>query len=1386
MEESPDVLTISELLHRGRAFTATSSLRSSSGFSVGHSSSSLHHLGDKRRPKPSRKPFLHPNGTNPSSKFLEPLNRAAILIGTVTLPSESLQCPHKSCFQFSDGLSACICCDVLDFQVQLVGTRIHVLAWNFLPFRHGNDGFLEIIRWKFPDSGSVLSPCSSLDPLRLCFSSSSSSSLPCHPPEEWNSKACYRVHGLIESITPLSVVPCSIGANKLQKLPGFIAHIMVCQCRLCSCTEVAKIFENSGRGQDCHHFTEGKFVYFWGSASRWHPVITKLVGCVIMLLGLKKKLIQISKEESQLMFVTAENSTLHLPRVCKKWMPFSGNAFRGKGDSGVYTGTIREIYMQGMVMELDKEVWLLLTDHFLTLPHSLRVGTNISVINAHFVNPKFPWTKLLILGTCIKSNIIVESFSPLDTRCLKLSQSYSQLGMFIESLRFSVKFWALITVACFQKKFSGVLSEKEILGSKNADLCSVVLTEERGGADVYQLTRTTFRVSASGKWCKEFSEFCKHYANGCGKEQYIDNLRLVVPLSILFHRCEVLWTKSQFQLETDCHVSSVLSRSGIFPIQSTSCQSWRRVLSSEDIGFTLLGNLKISSASGRLQLVDATGSIDVIVPDLPSTWNAKNIYKVVNYSIIIEGKPNSVCQPGFLDQEALSCGHIFHSTPASETNLTVYAYFRFKNVSCQNVSFCASYNNDATVELWCGNFHVLLVTHKHPLPRKFQDVPVLSDGAATFAEAIVLPWELFVSGKDESQHSKNHDCLKTDGYGRSHGESMPYKKYKPDSTSSLSDASVTVDNPRYGGSGLSSLSPSVSVRDSSNLICRNLISPEILSTATIRTTNGETLVIPGKLFCTQCIVKKQVGHKSRTQKILLEFDSANIHKYQLLQIGVYYIIKHHPEESLCACKGFSNFDSGKVHVNSSIHLWSLSFSDDDGVPSYILSERLSQNDQTSSNADSPAGDNIELHLQNSTFSSSEFWADVCLHLPSTVIRVLKAKHKEIIGVSSEAIVKDKNFGDSSGTCSGLSESSNIFPVGSLLSVCGYVIAIHGLDCSCPQFNSNSEVMDDIGRARVFQGNKHIVHMLVLVDDQMMSIFGSVQSHPVGFGPGVNASFFRVLKLKEAYRLMLTPVSFIVVNSIRASTELNIDKSLHNPVMKTLPTVSSLDNVSFRMLSELHQLPDSKPVKFNCRVVSIPLLVLEKRRKHGHTQANFQSVTDFLDIPIAGFLLDDGSSSCFCWADGERAASILRIHEKLHLRALGGYSLKWIANGSVNSKMYHLERIIKKHNRVTVKNLGAMADFSNQEVTVSVNSDIPLSAFDENLLKFVVFNACFHTTLAVVGSLMDANTITMFEMEHLMNTSLTIPPVENIWASEVCYPNTLSDARNLMQELILDR
>ena len=132
--------------------------------------------------------------------------------------------------------------------------------------------------------------------------------------------------------------------------------------------------------KDAHSFTKPVFVYCCGSASSWHPVFTKLVGNIVALSGLKKKLVYIGKEESKVMCVTTGNSALHLSRLSRKWTLKVKVVRKGNGEVGTYRGIVRGVYMQGMLVELDNEVWLMLTDQLLTPPHSLRTGALVSRI----------------------------------------------------------------------------------------------------------------------------------------------------------------------------------------------------------------------------------------------------------------------------------------------------------------------------------------------------------------------------------------------------------------------------------------------------------------------------------------------------------------------------------------------------------------------------------------------------------------------------------------------------------------------------------------------------------------------------------------------------------------------------------------------------------------------------------------------------------------------------------------------------------------------------------------------------------------------------------------------------------------------------------------------
>lgn len=113
-------------------------------------------------------------------------------------------------------------------------------------------------------------------------------------------------------------------------------------------------------------------------------------------------------------------------------------------------------------------------------------------------------------------------------------------------------------------------------------------------------------------------------------------------------------------------------------------------------------------------------------------------------------------------------------------------------------------------------------------------------------------------------------------------------------------------------------------------------------------------------------------------------------------------------------------------------------------------------------------------------------------------------------------------------------------------------------------------------------------------------------------------------------------------------------------------------------------------------------------------------------------LDDGSSSCFCWANSNRAAALLRLHEKLPqtTSARSGWTLNCAGKdgNACSSTICRLESIFKNHDRITVKNYGSMFDSSCQDLVVSTSpASAALSISDENILKSIILNASFGTS-----------------------------------------------------------
>lgn len=106
-----------------------------------------------------------------------------------------------------------------------------------------------------------------------------------------------------------------------------------------------------------------------------------------------------------------------------------------------------------------------------------------------------------------------------------------------------------------------------------------------------------------------------------------------------------------------------------------------------------------------------------------------------------------------------------------------------------------------------------------------------------------------------------------------------------------------------------------------------------------------------------------------------------------------------------------------------------------------------------------------------------------------------------------------------------------------------------------------------------------------------------------------------------------------------------------------------------------------------------------------------------------FHADDGSSSCSCWANAERAATLLRLQEE-------------------PTTSYHLGRILKKYKRITVKNRGSFIDFPYQDLVVSVTSGDALNSSDENLIKYIIFNACVGRTWVSLTDTQRCNSISL--------------------------------------------
>ncbi|XP_027090810.2 CST complex subunit CTC1 isoform X2 [Coffea arabica] len=1357
--KTANILKISDLISCARPLTGVSSL--TPGGNVPSSA-----------PQPQDEPPMHfnkPTSQNPTIKLLKPLNHPAILIGAVSLPlhsnknNDDVSTIECSCLQFTDG-SVTICCDVLDFQLQMIGQKIRICAWNFIPLRVGCrlSGFLEIIRWEFIEYSSNLTEFS----LGL-------GAFDCKD----DSKVKYSLFGVLESISPVSVVPCSTGGSSSRcdsrNICGFLVKILVCECEFCrSRKTILALRDLSDESCKNHCFLKCLIVYFCGSASSWHPVMVRLIGNLISLSGLKKKLVYIGKDDSELMYVTTDKALLRLPVMAKKYISKEKAEVRGFGEVGSYAGTVTGVYMQGMVVELDQGVLLLLTDHQLMVPHSLRVGAIVSVKNVHFVSAKYSWTKILLLGTCFMTCICVESFSPMETGCHRNSHSQNSLRKFVDSMVFPARLWVLLTVTCFRKKFAGILSEKEILGSKHEVGLAQTYTNSHLPASAYQMRHGVFL------------EYCRHGSCAYHKEEDYSHLKLVVPISCLWSDFENRWIKMLLDSEDEFDIiNSRREKYYLSCCGKSYANLIRKTFQIQDTGVILLGNLKVPLSSGRLQLVDATGSIDVVIPDIPSNWDLKRVYEVEDFTIVMQGIPDYLDCSKLLASEPLTCRNIFENAPlVRETKISLFLYYHFGGKTSCHSSFSSKKSKESLQEFEGGNFHLLLLKHKFPLLHKCLGDQFISNKSSAFAEVAILPWDLVLPEKNDVAHLgvvpvdelKN---VKYEIYGH-------LKRCKTDAVSIQAQESGLSEaaNLTCGCSNDSYCTDFCTKRKHCDASCP-LKFPCLISSRSIK------CPYQGLVHCTD---KKEVtssGCNPDGRRVFLEFDSESLNMYQRLRIGAFYMVKHHQNDVLCRAKVDDKALGGVILVSSETCLWRLSFSSDVVAKNSDPSPIVQQSDSCVSNDEITPDTTQQFQVEPLKFNgfSPESYSDFNLCVPADVISYFKidANNSKTSLMKSPASLEEEigiyNVHRTAITATVLSpetgHSNLLLPEGNLLTFRGQIVAIH--DSSRTSFVEHLWNESPVNvHQPIFSQGTSIICIHALVDYHMAMIFGALdkQAYPTGFGTGVHATFHRILVLGQQNHYMLIPASFIEIDSVNV-----VDNGCNNendPVANSIVACYATSPSAFpaALISEVTDGTGIKLMQLHCR----------ENKKASYSSTRLQSGSLMVEIPLAGFILDDGSSCCCCWANHERAANMLGLPTQfISTEACARTSQRLkipVRRKTNNSSFDHLNRIIRQHKRVVVKNFGSMIDSSCLDLTFSVGGDKVIGSSDENLLRCLVMSACFSSLWTVVGSLMDSTAINRLE-KQLSGLEMTLFPLPNIWASSVCRSDPLAQSRMILQALI---
>ncbi|KAL6846650.1 hypothetical protein ACP4OV_024098 [Aristida adscensionis] len=1252
----PRRLTVADLLRLRRPTTGASSLPSSPAPAAA-------------APRPRKKPKLaaasNPT-TKPSTAPFAPLSDAVLLSGTLSLPSAASPAACRShCLAFSDpspspaSPAASVCCYLLDFHPAALGREIRVLAWNYLPSLrlHGAPGVLEVVRWCLAEEEPAPAPESSflaMVPLGCAARETSLTISGC-------------VFGLVTSVSVVFSMP-RVKAQGSGSSVGFLAEMLCCGCRRCRVSPP--------EAEQGHKFEVVKFVYFVESASTWRPVLARFIGKPVYVSGLKKTLVSVGDKGSYTMLVPSTKTAVAWCPSYKGNMLLDGSPEKcGRGYAGVITG----IYMQGLVVELDDTVWVLVDDQTLPPPHSLRVGALISVKN-------FRAIPLLIY---IKAD------------------SKSHLGNFVDSLEMPARFWMLLLISCFKKKFAKSFSEVEILGSQN------VPTESRIGSNLCYES-SIFNVPTS--------------VHNCGSSSLGPNLeacKLVIPFSNFICNGESLWISTMLKFWNAAEEAG--KNQGRKPLLCNGASypgSTRRVIPSEDLGFVLVGSIKASSLSGRLQLVDSTGSIDVVIPDLPQNENLYGVYEISDYKLVLEGPV------AYLDHrdaaDALSCKAVFQHLFYRKRmpHLRIYVIVCWSKLSHVGPPSHIPLHINYRARL----FHLVKLCHIFPANSNIHCQNALDP--VLYAEAVILPYDLKFIGQGECEE---------------HAESF------------ILSRSSLPDNSEVSMSKLCYIPCSLSFG-----------SMNLHGTLVSRCSCGPDGTVVSKTFCCG---------REHMQRILLEFKERSFFKYQLLRIGGFYLLQC-PSGNLsstmevCEC-----LKGGKVSIDSLDKIWSLAITFNGNrrikgttgnqfitVPSVKMDEPFSGHaTHDEIKLVQPWDDFFRLCYFRLDFPCEEISKEMEEH--NTIYHILNGLcvyFNEVLTVSSCIDIMMPK--EASGSANMQNEEVT---QGGFISLQGKVENIH------------SHVCKDV---IYLPGNdKSSICIHVADDNHKLRICGDISKHSslVGMGPGSTVIFHRIL-LTKRHELLLTPVTYIEVTSISRADP--IEESVSSQDKSNYLKDGSMSTSSPCLFVEQKHFTDSRSMQFNCRVATVLMLVLENCPDVETAESTKHGKMPKVKVSRACFILDDGSSLHCCWADDTRAELLLRLQEVAPLDA--AVNLKLSKDGSSKKSQCTigscLEKMLKKHTGVVAKDCGIPPDFSCRDLDLSSALGKVISCLEEKLLKFIILNACCKGTLNVIASIMNPNSLNGFNLE--LPNSCPLRHMQMFWINEVIEVDPLEEARRLYGNL----